>query len=196
MNPIETPSPPPVVTEPAATESQVSTTAPTPTLRSDRATDAKNPENIDAFFPEAKITDYEVPRLTSGSEQYGPEHTAFDMKLRTWVHHAGFTKGTGSFVLKEILETGERTNAMSPADQELWARSEKQKLEKLWGENYEAMVQRAQRLALVLDHDHPGFLELLEKTRAGDSAHVIAQFAMQAEVLMNKSDLRKKESGK
>lgn len=187
MDSIETPA------TPTAAEPTTEVQTPIPTLRDERATDLENPENIDVLFPKAKITDYEVPRLTSEAEDYGPEHTALDMKLRTWVHHAGFPKGAGSFVLKEIVETAKALEGMSPAAQEIWARSEKLKLEKLWGENYEAMVQKARLLATTLDQDYPGFKDFLENTHTGNSATVIAQFAMQADVLMNKSDLRKKE---
>lgn len=138
---------------------------------------------IDAAFPAARATDYEIPPLAPGNEPLTKELMAFDRQARGWLEAARFTKGIGSFIAREVEKVGVRYQAMSESERKLFAITERQRRDQLLGPNAEKRVALGRQLVRELDKKSPGLVALLEETGAGNSAAVIVHFTMQAERL-------------
>jgi hypothetical protein len=72
---------------------------------------------------------------------------------------------------------------MSPEQSQAWSANQEAILKKMWGSEYKQKLAFANKLVKELDQKRPGLIKLLDQTGAGDSAAVVAQFALQAERL-------------
>lgn len=68
-----------------------------------------------------------------------------------------------------------------------YAATEKQKLERAWGDKFKHKLGLAQQLVSELAHKHHGITRVLSDSGAGSSAVVLNLLAGQAEVLIQRS---------
>lgn len=143
---------------------------------------------VDPNSKNIKLQDYKFPQMLSTDDPITNEFVETDKKYRAWLSTAQFPSGVGSFLAEEIHQVSNDHSKMTEAERTLWARSEKIKLEKIWGPEYESKVTLARQLISELEKKHPGIVELLDESGAGNSAMVISKVAFHAERLRMKAD--------
>lgn len=144
---------------------------------------------IDAAFPAAEPHEYDFSRTYDG-EPVTKEQMAFDTQARTWLSTAKFTKEIGSAIAREVDSVARTFPTLEPSVQELYKRTELTTVERIWGKDTPRKMALAKQLCEELDARHPGVIDALNKTGAGNSARVIIQIGNQAERLY----LRKKDA--
>jgi hypothetical protein len=143
-------------------------------------------EEIDKAFPPAKPEQYDF-QLIGPDDEYTPKIAAFDKQVRDILSTGRFPREIGNFVADEISQTATRTHAMTDAQRAIWEQNERLTLERMWGpEKMQQRLALAQQLVQEVDKKHPGLVELLETTGAGNSSMVVMQVALHAERLLDR----------
>lgn len=139
---------------------------------------------IDHHFPPGKPHEYQIPPLGSSTEPMtAKEIAAASSVVRSWLGDARFTKEIGSSVAREVQRVERQFERMDNSEKADWKQAQVMQLKRLWKDGFNQKVNLARKLVNELEHKQPGLKHVLEVTGAGDSAMVIAQFALQAERL-------------
>ena len=75
---------------------------------------------------------------------------------------------------------------MSDLDRSLFAQDEEKGIRAVFGDKADQRIKLAQQLVQELEKQSPGLVAVLEETGAGNSRHLVAQFASQMERLLEK----------
>ncbi|MCW5799215.1 MAG: hypothetical protein LZF60_250003 [Nitrospira sp.] len=146
-------------------------------------TRTESQKTFDATFPPAKPEAYAFPPPQPG-EQATPELRAADLTTRHWLSTALFSREHGSALAVEADRVARKIEHFSEAQHELFARSERQTLEKLWGADTEKNLSTARAFIREVGEKHPELIQMLNATGLGNSSSVIVQIYHQAERLM------------
>ncbi|MCS6295962.1 MAG: hypothetical protein H8K09_07000 [Nitrospira sp.] len=136
----------------------------------------------DASFPPAKPEHYTFPPAAPG-EQISSEIRAAEMTTRTWLSTALFSREHGSALAAEVDRTARRIEHFTPAQHELFARSERLVLEKVWGAETQKNLSIAKAFVREVAEKHPQIIDFLNQTGLGNSSGVIIGLYHQAERL-------------
>ncbi len=128
----------------------------------------------------ASATDFTLPKFAADTDTL-EDIGKIDGAIRGWLTDLGAPRTTGEFLANEVARLSKETEHWSPADSEVYARKERQTLERIHGEQYPAKLKAAQRLVRDIDRKRPGLVAVLENSRAGSSAVVIEHFIRLAE---------------
>jgi hypothetical protein len=151
-----------------------------------RHKEAPNPTAaaIDKDFPPAQPNEFKIPQLGDAENPASiQEIKAVSTAVRDWMSTARFPKELGNYVIKEVTRVDKDYAKMTPDEQASWSQKQQSILRKMWGSEYKQKLAFANKLVKELDQKRPGLIKLLDQTGAGDSAAVVAQFALQAERL-------------
>lgn len=140
-------------------------------------------KEYDAAFPPAKPEAYAFPP-PQPSEQVTPELRAADLTTRNWLSTALFSREHGSALAVEADRVARKIEHFTEAQHELFARSERQTLQKLWGADTEKNLSTARAFIREVGEKHPELIQMLNATGLGNSSSVIVQIYHQAERLM------------
>lgn len=138
---------------------------------------------FDLEHPPAAAKDYQMPPLVHPGTEYGAAEKAADAAGREWLAAGRWTREAGSSLANEVAKVATHLDNKTPAERQLYAQSERLKLEKIWGNHYPAKTAMARQLIQELDTKHPGLARLLDESGAGASAMIQAQLVAQAERL-------------
>lgn len=133
-------------------------------------------EALDMAIPPARPQDFDM-----GPIDDSPKAAEQDTAVREWLSAAGFDRGTGSYVGKEIARVAESLADATDADVEVYHRQQQQQLHNLYGDRAPQMVDDARAMAAHIEAQRPGFVDYLVETGAADSVAVIQQLAHQAQ---------------
>ena len=136
----------------------------------------------DASFPPAAPEHYTFPSAAPG-EQLTPDMRAAEMTTRTWLSTALFSREHGSALAAEVDRTARRIEHFTPAQHELFARSERLVLEKVWGADTQKNLSIAKAFVREVAEKHPQIIDFLNQTGLGNSSGVIIGLYHQAERL-------------
>jgi hypothetical protein len=138
----------------------------------------------DALYPRASApTDYEMPLMDPALDS--KTAAAFDKAARGWLYEAGFDRGRGTSLLREVDRVAQQHASMSDTDKKLYQTREREKLTRMWGDKTREKLGLARQLVQELEAKSPGLMDILE-AGPGNSAMVIALIAAQAEILANR----------
>jgi hypothetical protein len=130
---------------------------------------------------------YAMPALIDEAGRYMAEA---DQQARAWLTGAQFPREVGSSVAQEVARVAAQYEGMGESARELWARSERATLERLWRGEFDRKIALARQLVGEVEAKAPGLKDLLERSGAGNSSMVIGLLAMQAERLSKARDRR------
>lgn len=139
---------------------------------------------FDQMFPRAKPEEFTMPKLIGPDDRYTPEIQKFDQTARAWLSESRLPKEIGNAVARSIGETAVQFLKMNEGEREIFARTERAKLDRLWGADAARKIDLAKQLVHELEAKRPGVFWLLETSGAGNSSFVIAQLAVHAERLL------------
>jgi hypothetical protein len=145
---------------------------------------------IDALFPPARPVDYDMPRFAEDGAEYGTKEFEADTLARSWLADARFPRELGSFVAKESAKTAALLKTMSPELRELWARGQKETVERILGPAAPRKLALAQQLIRELEAKRPGVAHFLEASGAGNAAAIVVQVAEHATRLAARRGIR------
>lgn len=151
--------------------------------------DTRRPEakEIDKAFPPAKPADFMFPTYGDhpGQEAHmTPEMRAFDTEARAALAYARFPRELGSSFAKEVNRVAGECKNMSPAERELYYRSQAKILQDIWkGDAYAKNLSMANQLFRELAEKYPRLARIMMQSGAGSSARVVALLYQQAERL-------------
>lgn len=157
-------------------------------LKADNVQPAAQPTEeekaYDALYPRAaSASEYEMPLMGDGVDE--KTAMAADKAARGWLFDAGFDRGRGSSLLKEVDRVSQQHAGMSETERKRYQASERQKLANLWGDKTNEKIGLARQLVQELEAKSPGLMDILE-AGPGNSAMVISLIAAQAEILFNR----------
>ena len=141
---------------------------------------AQSPEaaELDSAFPPAAPHEYAFPY---GPGELTPEQHKADAMLRGWLSDAQFPRELGSSLAKQADAVAKQWETMSPVARQLHAKSERLKLEKSYGAEFQRKVDMAERFIADLDQKRPGLSRMLTATGLAHDARVVAAIIAQAE---------------
>jgi len=145
-------------------------------------TRTESQKEFDSAFPPAQPEHYTFPPSAPG-EQATPEMRAADLTTRTWLSTALFSREHGSALAAEVDRTARRIEHFTPAQHELFARSERLVLEKVWGADTQKNLSIAKAFVREVAEKHPQIIDFLDQTGLGNSSGVIIGLYHQAERL-------------
>ena len=139
-------------------------------------------KEYDASIPPAKPEHYTFPPAAPG-EQLTPEMRAAEMTTRTWLSTGLFSREHGSALAVEADRVARKIEYFIPAQHELFARSERLVLEKVWGADTQKNLSIAKAFVREVAEKHPQIIDFLNQTGLGNSSGVIIGLYHQAERL-------------
>jgi hypothetical protein len=145
---------------------------------------------IDALFPPARPVDYDMPLFAENGAEYGAAEFEADTLARSWLADARFPRELGSFVAKEAAKVAGLVKTMSPELRELWARGQKESVERILGPAAPRKLALAQQLIRELEAKRPGVAHFLEVSGAGNAAAIVVQVAEHATRLAARRGIR------
>lgn len=161
-----------------------------PTAGLDGMTDEERAHHDAVFQPPPSPADYQLyvgQTMTEDDQQ--------DLgNARTWLHTAGVPKAEGEYLLESALKDGRALVQMNAADRETYKASQVEKLQRLWGNDYDTRLAEAQAYGREVDAkvqaawrrahlgqpnagEPPSLIDYLEDTGLGNNYAVVAQFA-------------------
>lgn len=148
-------------------------------LKSDGVQPQPAPSEIDAHLTEigfapAKPEEFRLPPMLGEDGRMTPELAAVDKAARGWLSAGRFDAAIGNALAAEANRVGERWQAMNDAQRELYQRTERAKLDRLWGQDAEKNLKLARQLVQEIEAKAPGIVAFLVETGAGNSSFVIA----------------------
>lgn len=146
----------------------------------DTRTDSQ--KEFDSAFPPAKPEHYTFPPAAPG-EQMSPEMRAAEMTTRSWLSTGLFSREHGSALAVEVDRVARKIEHFTPAQHELFARSERLVLEKVWGADTQKNLSIAKAFVREVAEKHPQIIDFLDQTGLGNSSGVIIGLYHQAERL-------------
>lgn len=145
-------------------------------------TRTESQKDYDASFPPAKPEHYTFPPAAPG-EQMSPEMKTADLMTRTWLSTGLFSREHGSALAVEADRVARKIEHFTPAQHELFARSERLVLEKVWGADTQKNLSIAKAFVREVAEKHPQIIDFLDQTGLGNSSGVIIGLYHQAERL-------------
>ncbi|HRB14915.1 MAG TPA: hypothetical protein PK224_03915 [Nitrospira sp.] len=146
--------------------------------------DMRTPEqkDYDASFPPARAEDFNFPFPEHGVSMTA-DMKAADTMARGWLATGLFTKEHGSALAVEVDRVARKIEHFTPAEHELFARSERLVLEKVWGADTQKNLSIAKAFVREVAEKHPQIIDFLDQTGLGNSSGVIIGLYHQAERL-------------
>ncbi len=133
---------------------------------------------IDAAFPPAAPHEYAFPYAPG---ELTPEQHKTDRMLRGWLSDAQFPRDIGSSLAKQADAVAKKWETMSPVARQLHAKSERLKLEKIYGAEFQRKVDMAAQFIDAMELKRPGLLKMLDATGLAHDARTVSMIVAQAE---------------
>ena len=142
---------------------------------------------IDAAFPPAKASEYQMPKLEDENGKYSPAMQQADQEIRSWLVDAKIPAGIGTEILQTAAAFSPKWAAMTQTDRTAHDQAEHGKLQRLWGADYPRKLDLARQLVRELEAKSPGkVIAVLDATGASANAMVIMHLADSAERLLRR----------
>lgn len=162
-------------------------------LTKDGAPSIKNPIDpnspaayIDSIMPPAEPKQFTMPETKYNDDPTGRDAQAVDKLARGWLSEGRFTREIGSFIAEEVSRTATRYEKMSEIERRGYLNEQESMLQKMWKGDTTRKLNLAKSLVDHLESKSPGLKILLENTGAANNAMIVAKFAMQAELLLER----------
>jgi hypothetical protein len=127
-----------------------------------------------------KLSDYKMPFMPDAT----PEQALAAQKTSAeWSMEGRLSPEKHAFVTEEIARLTPRYQSMDAGARELFAKTERAKVDKVFGSESATMIARARQLVREVEARKPGLVRLLEQSGGGNSASVIVALAQQATML-------------
>ena len=150
-------------------------------------TDPNSPDAIvDQQFPPAEPHQFRLPEIKFDDDPTGETAERVGVLARHWMAEARFTRELGNFVLEEAERTSRQWQKMSPQQQNAYKNEQYSYLQKAYGKNTQAKLNRAIALVNRIDAKIPGLKAMLDHTGAGANAMIVTKFILQADLMMQR----------
>jgi hypothetical protein len=144
---------------------------------------------VDALFPPAKASEFQIPKLGDG-ENVSPRDLGLIKHGQGWLSDAKLPASIGNAVAAEAKRVSDMNSGMSDADRVSFQTRERAFLTRLWGDQAPQKIELANQLVAEIEAKRPGLFDFLQRTGAGNSAMIIAQFANHAERLKIRNGIK------
>lgn len=161
-----------------------------PANRSDEPPVEEVAREIDQHFPPARPEQFEMPIMAEEGEDYGPQQFEADKLARSWLADGRFPREIGSHIAQEAARAAALVRSMTPETRELWARGQREAIDKMLGAAAPRKLALAQQLIQELEGKRPGVVAFLEASGAGNAASVVVQVAEHATRLAARRGIR------
>jgi hypothetical protein len=145
---------------------------------------------IDQHFPPARPEQFDLPSLADEGEDYGPRQFEADKLARSWLADARFPREIGSHIAQEAARTAALLKTMTPESRELWARGQREMIDRTLGAAAPRKLALAHQLIQELEGKSPGVVAFLEASGAGNAATIVVQVAEHATRLAARRGIR------
>jgi hypothetical protein len=127
-----------------------------------------------------KLSDYRMPFMPDATAE---QALAAQKTSAEWSMEGRLSPEKHAFITEEIARLTPRYQSMDAGARDLFAKTERAKVDKVFGKDSATMVSRARQLVREVEARKPGLVRLLEESGGGNSASVIVALAQQATML-------------
>jgi hypothetical protein len=145
---------------------------------------------IDQHFPPARPEQFDMPVIADEGEDYGPRQFEADKLARSWLADARLPREIGSHIAQEAARTAALLKTMTPETRELWARGQREMIDRTLGAAAPRKLALAHQLIQELEGKSPGVVAFLETSGAGNAASIVVQVAEHATRLAARRGIR------